>query len=94
MNILGLIPLAIFVLCCALIVWVLAHLARQGDERRKMIVGKACANTFLVMVVYLIACVVVDMVGPARGMNAFLMLCVLCLVFLAQLLHYKRKFGG
>lgn len=59
-----------------------------------MIVGKACANTFLVMVVYLIACVVVDMVGPARGMNAFLMLCVLCLVFLVQLLHYKRKFGG
>ena len=39
MNILGLIPLAIFVLCCALIVWVLAQLARQGDERRKMIVG-------------------------------------------------------
>ena len=67
MNILGLIPLAIFVLCCALIVWVLAQLARQGDERRKMIVGKACANTFLVMVVYLIACVVVDMVGPARA---------------------------
>ena len=33
MNILGLIPLAIFVLCCALIVWVLAQLARQGDER-------------------------------------------------------------
>ena len=94
MNILGLIPLAIFVLCCALIVWVLAQLARQGDERRKMIVGKACANTFLVMVVYLIACVVVDMVGPARGMDAFLMLCVLCLVFLPQLLHYKRKFGG
>lgn len=41
MNILGLIPLAIFVLCCALIVWVLAQLARQGDERRKMIVGQS-----------------------------------------------------
>ena len=71
MNILGLLPLAIFVLCCALIVWVLAQLARQGDERRKMIVGKACANTFLVMVVYLIACVVVDMVGPARDGRVF-----------------------
>ena len=32
MNILGLIPLAIFVLCCALIVWVLAQLARQGRQ--------------------------------------------------------------
>ena len=56
-----------------------------------MIVGKACANTFLVMVVYLIACVVVDMVGPARGMNAFLMLCVLCLVFFGAAFALQKK---
>ena len=36
----------------------------------------------------------IHILGPARGMDAFLMLCVLCLVFLAQLLHYQRTFGG
>lgn len=74
-------------------------MGRQGDERRKMIIEKACANTFMVMAVYLLFCIAENVVqvltrgGAVKGMNPFITLTVMAIIYSVQLLYFKRRFG-
>lgn len=75
-------------------------LGKQGDERRKAIVGKASANAFAVTVVYLLYCVAENIFLVAtrknlspEGMNPFIMLSVLAIIYYVFLVYYKKKFG-
>ena len=49
-------PLILLLIFLILIVVMFVSLAKQGDERRRMIVQTASANTFAVTVLYLLFC--------------------------------------
>lgn len=78
----------------------LLSLAKQGDERRDMIVRKASAKTFAVIVVYICFFVVKNIylivsgtdVSP-KGMNPFVTLVTISLVYMIELFYHKRKYG-
>lgn len=90
--------LLFFAACWAVIAYVFVTLARQGDERRRMIVEKASANTFAVMMVYLLICILERVAGPMLGwqpggVNPFVMLLVMSVVYAVELVFLKRKYG-
>ena len=95
---------ALFLLFLALLlalnVGMLISLGRQGDERRRMIVGRASANTFFVTVVYLCFRVGENLYRgmaqglPAQGLDPFITLSVLAMMYAVQLIYFKRRFGG
>ena len=95
---------ALFLLFLALLlalnVGMLISLGRQGDERRRMIVGRASANTFFVTVAYLCFRVGENLyLGmarglPAQGLDPFVTLSVLAIMYTVQLVYFKRRFGG
>ena len=83
----------------AAIVAMVVSLARQGDERRRMIVAKAGLNTLCVVVAYLFFCVVKGVVvsvrsgAPAEDLDPFVTLVVIAMIYAAQLFYFKRKYG-
>ena len=84
----------------ALDVGLLVSLGRQGDERRRMIVGRASTNSFATIAVYLVYCIVEDLYrGMALGLPAedrvpIATLTVMALVYFANLLYFRRKYGA
>lgn len=90
--------LLFFAACWAVIVSVFVTLARQGDERRRLIVGRAAAACFPVFLLYLVFHVAEDAYrsvtgGEADGVNAFSTLLVFSVLYAVELLYYKRKYG-
>lgn len=83
----------------AAIVAMVVSLARQGDERRWLIVAKAGLNTLCVVVAYLFFCVVEGVVvsvrsgAPAEDLDPFVTLVVIAMIYAAQLFYFKRKYG-
>ena len=83
----------------AAIVAMVVSLARQGDERRRMIVAKAGLNTLCVVVAYLFFCVVEGVVvsvrsgAPAEDLDPFVTLVVIAMIYAAQHFYFKRKYG-
>lgn len=73
---------------------------KQGDERRKMIVQKAGNNTFAITAVYLVFCLIEDIIKsctqavPMKGMNPFIVLTVMSIMYFVQLLYFKKKYGA
>ncbi len=74
-------------------------MGKQGDERRKMIIEKACANTFMVTALYVLFWIAENMVQAltqgkaAEGMNPFITLSVMAIIYSAQLLYLKKRYG-
>lgn len=91
-----LILLAFVVLDIALLV----SLGRQGDERRRMIVGRASTNSFAAMAVYFVVCIIEDLYwGMALGLPAErhppqVTLAVMALCYFVNLLYFRRKYGA
>ena len=87
-------------LLLALNVGMILSLGRQGDERRRMIVSRASANTFFITVAYLCFRVGENLYRgiaqglPAQGLDPFVTLSVLAILYAVQLLYFKRRFGG
>ena len=83
----------------AAIVAMVVSLARQGDERRRLIVAKAGLNTLCVVVAYLFFCVVEGVVvsvrsgAPAEDLDPFVTLVVIAMIYAAQRFYFKRKYG-
>lgn len=84
----------------ALIAAMFVSLARQGDERRRLIIEKASTGTFAVTVLYLLFCVaerVYQAVSrpdvPLEGLNPFVTLAVIAMIYAAELFYFKRKYG-
>lgn len=96
--------LAIFLIfLLALIAAIIAmfiSLAKRGDERRDMIVGKASTKTFAVVVLYVAFYVVKNMykvlsgtdLSP-EGMNPFVTLTTIALIYAAELIYHSKKYG-
>lgn len=91
---------SIFILCLLVIITMFVSLGKQGDERRKMIIGKTSANSFIVMALYLLICVIERAINSfAQGLsseeiNPLIMLTILSMVYTIQLLYFKRKYGN
>lgn len=87
-------------ICVATIIFMFVTLAKQGDERRDMIVGKARTKTFVIFALYVAFDVVRDMykilsgtdLSP-EGMNPFVTLVTISLTYIVALIYYKKKYG-
>ena len=88
------------IITTAVIIAMFVSLAKQGDERRKMIVEKASAKTFAVTVLYLMFCFVENIykvvsrsdLSP-EGLNPFIVLTVIAVIYAVELIYHKKKYG-
>ena len=68
--------------------------------RRRMIVQRASSNTLAALVAYLLYCMVENFVRgavyhqAAEPINPFVLLTIIAMLYFANLLYYKRKYGG
>ena len=84
----------------SIIIIMFVSLTKQGDERRKMIVEKASAQTFAVTVLYLLFCIAKNIykvvsgtdMAP-EGMNPFVTLTVIAVIYMFELIYHKKKYG-
>lgn len=98
---LALVLSAVFVIAViSTIIIMFTSLAKQGDERRKMIVEKASAQTFAVIVLYLLFCVAQNTYKVVsgtdttpKGMNPFVTLTVIAVIYMFELIYHKKKYG-
>lgn len=90
----------VIVFCVAIFVFflldaaLLISLIRPGDERRMLIVWKASTNTLGAAVGLLFLCVIENFVRGYEGMNPFIMLTAISMIYFAELLYYKQKHGN
>ena len=89
---------AVDVLAVAAIVSMFVSLGKKGDERRTMIVHRACTSTLGIGLIYLILAslakiLVVFVLNEAAGINALSTLAILAIVYHIQVWRYRRKFG-
>ena len=96
----GRVLFALFLLAiAALNIILFLSLAKPGDERRRMIAEKAGMNTLGAIAAYLLLCVVKNAVlsvtqgVPGEQMNPLILLTVIAIIYSAQLLYFKRKYG-
>lgn len=92
-------PLFLLLIFLILIAAMFISLARQGDERRRMIVQTASANTFAVTVVYILFCAIEGVVRsivrgePMEEMNPIVTLMTIAITYTFELFYFKRKYG-
>ena len=92
-------PLFLLLIFLILIVAMFISLAKQGDERRRMIVQTTSANTFAVSVVYILFCAIEGIIRsiahgePMEEMNPIVTLTVISIIYSIELFYYKRKYG-
>lgn len=98
---LALLLFAIFLIAVvAVIVMMFVSLAKQGDERRKMIVEKASAGTFAATVLYLLFHIAENIYKvisqtdmTPEGMNPVVTLTVIAVIYAFELIYHKKKYG-
>lgn len=88
--------LIICVSCFIAIIGVIASIIKQNDERAEFIIQKTCTNTLCIMFVYLIFCVVEQSYNGLNnaeidGINPFIQLSILSIVYLIQLVYFKKS---
>lgn len=97
----GLTFFAMFLLVLiALNIAMFISLGKQGDERRKVIVGKASSSAFSVTALYLLSCVAENIflvitgknLSP-EGLNPFIMLSLIAIIYYVLLVYHKKKYG-
>ena len=90
--------LALLVLSVVLIIWMFVSLVRSEleDERRKLIVGKACTRTLIATVgANLIEVIEVAVQQPnGEPVAPFVRLVVVALMYAIFLGWFKHKYGG
>jgi len=90
----------VLILSIVAIITMFVSLAKQGDERRKTIIEKASAKTFAVVVVYLLFCIIENIYNVVsqtdlspEGMNPFITLTVISMIYAIALAYHKKKYG-
>lgn len=100
-NILFAIFLIFFLIIIAVIISMFTSLAKQGDERRDMIVGKASAKTFAIIALYMAFYVIKSLylilsgtdLSP-EGMNPFITLTTMAFIYAVELVYHRKKYGN
>ena len=88
--------LSLIAISIGIIVFTLYSIAKRQDERQDYIKTKAMANTFGVVIGFLIFEIGLDIYSTmteneSNGMNPYLTLFTFCMVYLMSLLFYSRK---
>lgn len=90
--------LGVLILSAALIVWMMASLvhAEVADERRRLIVGKACTWTLIATVGAEIIELVRTIAAQPNGepVSPFVSLAVTAILYAVFLGWFKHKYGG
>lgn len=87
--------LAFLALSVVLIAWMFVSLVRLGDERRQLIVGKACTLSFMGLAGYFLLRTLVFMLGEGKELlHPLITLMIAAYLFTFSLAWYKRKLGG
>lgn len=89
-----------FLIIIGVIIAMFVSLAQQGDERREMIIEKASTKTFAATVLYVAFNVVNNMykvlsgadLSP-KGMNPFVTLTTIAVIYAIELIYHKKKYG-
>lgn len=88
------------ILCLLITIGLLIlSLSKQGDERNSFIKSKSMSQTFLIMVGFLIIKIGESLYvtfvsgGKVDGINPFIILAVISVVFLISLILNKKKYG-
>ena len=99
-QILGILAMGFIVFCAGSILWMVASMARKGDERRREIISRASCTTFYIT----LGAPGLDILwgiynsvahGQAiEGNNPFVQLAVISFVYAISLAVYRRKYGG
>ena len=81
------------------IISVLISIVKQEDERAEMIIQKACTNTLCIMFAYLVFCVIEQSFYglnaiETNGINPSIQLSIFSVVYLIQLVYFKKKYGN
>lgn len=89
---------AVDVLAVAAIISMFVSLRDKGDERRTMIVQRACSSTLAFGLIYLILTslanlLVLLVLHEDTGISSLSTLAVLAMVYYIQVRRYRRKFG-
>ena len=88
--------LSVIVLSVGIIAFTLYSIGKRQDERQDYIKTKAMANTFGVVIGFLIFEIGLDIYSTmteneSNGMNPYLTLFTFCMVYLISLILYSRK---
>ena len=88
--------LSLIAISIGIIVFTLYSIAKRQDERQDYIKTKAMANTFGVVIGFLIFEIGLDIYSTmteneSNGMNSYLTLFTFCMVYLISLILYSRK---
>ena len=99
-NVLFVMFIVFLLFIISVIIAMFLSLAKQGDERRDMIIGKASTKTFAIITLYVAFYVVKNMykvisgidLSP-EGMNPFVTLTTIALIYVIELIYHKKKYG-
>lgn len=100
MSLTAILSPVLFVAAALVIARMVAALAKEGDERQKLILEKTAAGTLTVTLCLLTAAslrngVLVLLEGvSAEGLSPFLLLSLIAAVFAVLLAVNKKRFGG
>lgn len=101
MTLVLLIFLPLLLVSVIAIVVMLVSLSRRGDERRRMIIEKTSARTFLFMVSILCFSVLIGFIPAAMGrgaiwpnLNPLALLALLSVIYAVHLAYFGRKYGA
>lgn len=90
----------VLVISVGVIIAMFVSLAKQGDERRKTIIEKTSTKTFAVVVMYLLFCIIENIYNVVsktdlspEGMNPFITLTVISIIYAIALAYHKKKYG-
>ncbi len=90
----------IFLGCLVSIAVMLYTLVHRGDERRQEILSKTCSHTFYITVAMLVIDLVAGIIrnfatgSHLEGINPFVLLSVISILYAVHLKYYKTKLGG
>ena len=86
----------VFLLFLAILdIFMVVSLIAPGDERKRMIVLQAAADTLLITVLSLIIDIIESLAsGTPPAVNPFVNLGVTALFYFIFLMRYKKKYGG
>ncbi|MFJ7953635.1 hypothetical protein ACIQZG_19205 [Lysinibacillus sp. NPDC096418] len=99
MNIVVVIFLSLIAVSIGIIIFTLYSIAKRQDERQDYIKSKAMSYTFSVIIGLLVIEVGVDIYRSSTeqsinlGMSSYVLLFTICIVYLASLLFFSRKYA-
>jgi len=90
----------LLILIIAVIIAMFVSFAKQEDERRRTIVEKASSKTFAITILYLLYCIAKNIFNVVsgkdsspEGLNPFITLTAIAVIYAIELLYHKKKYG-